>query len=85
MEADIGTICISAEGAQGSMCLPPPLPIPTPFLLLHYYIVWLRNSIVSQNLKLNILQKFLEIAKTKMCAATLLLYNLLSAAQTPVC
>ena len=37
------------------------------------------------NMKLNISWKFCEITKMKIFAATLLLHNLLSAAQTPVC
>ena len=40
METDIGTFCVSAKGAQGSMGRAPPL------LFLHSDIGWLRNSIV---------------------------------------
>ena len=50
MEDDIGTFCVSSEGAHGDTGQAPPLPPPFP-----------------------------------PPAATLLLHNLLSAAQTPVC
>ena len=45
MEADIGTICISAEGEQGGTCRAGP-PHSPPLLLLYSYIGWLQNSIV---------------------------------------
>ena len=41
MDAYIGTICFSGEGAQGGKC-----PVPPLLLLLYSYIGLLRNSIV---------------------------------------
>ena len=46
MEADIGTFCVSAEGAQGGTGQAPPPPHSPPPLFLHSYIGWLQNSIV---------------------------------------
>ena len=65
MEANIGTICVSAEGEQGGTRRA--TPHSPPLLHLHPYIGWLQNSIVqiSRNTKFRQNQfEFREISQT---------------------